>query len=243
MLRFSPANTKLKKLQKKIGKKVYSLDLLSGHNCPFADKCLAMAVELPNGKRKIKDGPNNRFRCYSASQEARLPNVYKLRKENSDTLLAIKNNTSKMAELISKTIPKNTEVIRIHSSGDFFSQKYFDAWVKIALRNPQITFYAYTKSLRFWINRLDFIPSNLVLTASYDGLDDHLIKEYNLRSSLVVFSEKEAENLGMDIDYDDSLAYNKAYKKSFCLLIHTTQPPGTDAAKAWQKIKDEKILE
>ncbi len=240
MLQFSPANTKLKKLQKKIGKKVFSLDLLSGHSCPFAKDCLAKAVELPSGKRKIVDGPNTQFRCYSASQEARLRGVYDWRKQNSDALLAIKNSSFSMAVMIRQAIPEKAEVIRIHSSGDFFSQKYFDAWMNVAMHYPGMVFYAYTKSLRFWINRSHIVPKNLVLTASYGGIDDHLIKEYKLRASHVVFSEKEAKKMGLGIDVDDSLAYNKEYKASFCLLLHGSQPAGTDAAKAWQKLRKKK---
>ena len=59
-------------------RKVYSLDLLSGYSCPFAEKCLSKAVVQDNGKRKIKDGLKTEFRCFSASQEvqklAPLPN-------------------------------------------------------------------------------------------------------------------------------------------------------------------------
>ncbi len=240
MLRFSPANTKLKKLQKKIGKKVFSLDLLSGHSCPFAKDCLAKAVELPDGKRKIVDGPNTLFRCYAASQEARLRGVYNKRKENSDELLAIKNSSFSMAVMIRQAMPEKAEVIRIHSSGDFFSQKHFDAWMNVAFHNPKMTFYAYTKSLRFWVNRLKTLPKNMVMTASYGGIDDHLIKEYKLRASHVVFSVEEAKKMRLAIDYDDSLAYNKTYKKSFCLLLHGTQPPETNASKAWQKLRIKK---
>ncbi len=240
MLRFSPANTKLQKLQKKIGKKVFSLDLLSGHSCPFAKDCLAKAIELPNGKRKVVDGPHTLFRCYSASQEARLRGVYNLRKKNSDALLAIKNSSFSMAVAIRQAIPEKAEVIRIHSSGDFFSQKHFDAWMNVAFHNPNLIFYAYTKSLRFWINRLSVLPKNMVITASYGGIDDHLIKEYKLRASHVVFSEDQAKKMGLAIDRDDSLAYNKEYSKDFCLLLHGSQPAGSVAAKAWHKLRIKK---
>jgi hypothetical protein len=36
-------------------------------------------------------------------------------------------------------------VVRIHSSGDFFSQKYIDFWGEIIRQFPKINFYAYTK--------------------------------------------------------------------------------------------------
>ena len=37
-------------------RKVYSLDLLSGYSCPFAEAYLSKAVAQSNGKRKIQDG-------------------------------------------------------------------------------------------------------------------------------------------------------------------------------------------
>ncbi len=64
-LKWSKANAKTERLNESCwqiakylddGRKVYSLDLLSGHSCPFAEKCLSKAVET-DGKRAIKDGP------------------------------------------------------------------------------------------------------------------------------------------------------------------------------------------
>ena len=68
-------------------RKVYSLDLLSGYSCPFAESCLSKAVVQPNGKRKIQDGHKTQFRCFSASQEVQYTNVYNLRKHNFDLLI------------------------------------------------------------------------------------------------------------------------------------------------------------
>ena len=64
MLKFSNANAKIEALKNDAElaefltdkRKVYSLDLLSGYSCPFAEACLSKAVVQPNGKRKIRDG-------------------------------------------------------------------------------------------------------------------------------------------------------------------------------------------
>ena len=78
MLKFSKANAKTEALKQvdelkpylEGKQKIYSLDLLSGYSCPFAEKCLSKAtVDKATGKRKIKDGPYTAFRCFSASQE------------------------------------------------------------------------------------------------------------------------------------------------------------------------------
>jgi hypothetical protein len=77
------------------------------------------------------------------------------------------------------------------------------------------------------------ILDNFILTASYGGRGDHLISELGLRSTTVVFSEAEAEKLGLPIDHDDSHAARPSLRnQDFALLIHGTQPKGSDAAVA-----------
>ena len=246
MLKFSNANAKTQALKNDSeladyltdNRKIYSLDLLSGYSCPYAEKCLSKAVVQPDGKRKIKDGKKTEFRCFSASQEVQYTNVYNSRKHNFDLL---RNSDSyDMVELIHNSLPKDAGIVRIHVAGDFFSRDYMHAWYIVALRNPRTLFYAYTKSLRFWVGGISEFPEiwNFVLTASYGGRDDHMIDEFNLRSARVVFSEAEAEELGLAIDHDDSHAAKPTLRDdSFALLIHGTQPAGSEASTALKKLK------
>jgi len=246
MLKFSKANAKTQALANDAelaeylqgNRKIYSLDLLSGWSCPHAKDCLSKAIVQDNGKRKIKDGKDTQFRCFSASQEVQYTNVYNSRKHNFDLLRNL--HFEDMVELINGSLPKNAGIVRIHVAGDFFSQQYLDAWYIVALRNPKILFYAYTKSLRFWVGGVTEMPilHNFVLTASYGGRDDHMIDEFNLRSAKVVFSEAEAAELGLEIDHDDSHAAKPSLRdQSFALLIHGTQPAGSEASTALKKLK------
>ena len=245
MLKFSKANAKTQALANDAelaeylqgNRKIYSLDLLSGWSCPHAKDCLSKAVVQDNGKRKIKDGKDTQFRCFSASQEVQYTNVYNSRKHNFDLLRNLRYND--MYELIDSSLPKNAGIVRIHVAGDFFSEEYMHAWYTVALNNPKILFYAYTKSLRFWLAINEFpILHNFVLTASYGGRDDHMIDQFNLRSTKVVFSEAEAEELGLAIDHDDSHAAKPSLRdNSFALLIHGTQPAGSEASTALKKLK------
>ncbi len=250
-IKFSKANSKLVKLYKvqelqkwlEGKRKVYSLDLLSGHNCPFANECLSKAVERDDGSRHIQDGPNTEFRCFSASQEAQYPNVYAPRKENSDTLrnLCHLYDDYTVAQHINDAMPKDLGICRIHVAGDFFRQKYFNAWVIVAKANPDKLFYAYTKSLAYWLRMRNEIPSNLVLTASRGGKHDDFIIPHRLREAVVVFSERQADDKFLVIDEDDSHAAVPEWREdSFALLIHGTQPKGTEAAEALKVIKAEK---
>ena len=246
MLKFSKANAKTQALANDAElaeyltdkRKIYSLDLLSGYSCPSAKKCLSKAVVQDNGKRKIKDGKDTEFRCFSASQEVQYTNVYNSRKHNFDLLR--KKNHAEMVSLINGSLPENAGIVRVHVAGDFFSLPYLHAWYEVAMLNPSVLFYAYTKSLRFWVGGINELPilHNFVLTASYGGTHDHMINEFNLRSAKVVFSEAEAAELGLEIDHDDSHAAKPTIRDdSFALLVHGTQPKGSAASVALKELK------
>ena len=247
MLKFSPANAKTEALKQvdelkpflADKRKIYSLDLLSGYSCPFAEKCLSKATfNIETGKRKIKDGLKTEFRCFSASQEVQYNGVYNLRKHNYDSLRDMDIND--MIHHLHTDLPKNAGIVRIHVAGDFFNADYMQAWYNVAVMNPSVLFYAYTKSLQYWEYRVNEYPElyNFVLTASYGGRDDYMIAEHNLRSTKVVFSEAEAEELGLAIDHDDSHAARPSLRnQDFALLIHGTQPKGSEAATALKELK------
>lgn len=246
MLKFSPANNKIHALSKVRAlkpyladkRKIFSLDLLSGWACPYADECLSKAVvDKATGKRHIKDGPNTQFRCFSASQEVLFTGVYNLRKHNYDLLKACPDVRT-TSNLIADSLPKKTGIVRIHVGGDFFNQDYFDAWIWVAKAYPEILFYAYTKSLPYWVARLNDIPPNLVLTASYGGRRDDMIVDHELRHVKVVHTVKQAKAMGLAIDHDDSHAANpKVADKNFALLIHGVQPAGSESSKAVKALK------
>ena len=250
MLSFSKANAKLDQLHDvdelqywlQDRRKVYSFDLISGWSCPQAKDCLSKVhVINADGKKKLIDGKDCKFRCFSASQEATFPNVYKKRKNNFD-ILRIGQSSYEIANGIADVMPANLGICRIHVAGDFFNQKYFRAWHLIAEWYPDRLFYAYTKSLNFWVEDREHLPKNMVLTASRGGRLDHLIDEHNLRESKVVFSEAEADALGYEIDHTDEHAAIPAIRnESFALLIHGVQPKGSDAAQAVKTLKQKKV--
>lgn len=247
MLKFSPANTKIKELCKVSdiarylnGKRVYSLDLLSGWTCPFAKECKSK-VHVVDNKKVIKDGPHTKFRCFSASQEVVFTGVYNLREHNTK-LLEKESNDLGIFNLLLKSMPKDLGVLRFHVGGDFYNKNYFYAATQLALNNPDKLFYFYTKSLPYWIYYRDILDSipNIVPTASYGGSHDKLIKEEKLRYAKVVFSEEEAGKL--KIDHTDECAANpKLKKKDFALLIHGIQPANSDASNAIKILKKNKV--
>jgi hypothetical protein len=235
-LRFAPANAKLSALEARLGVTVYSFDLLSGVTCPFAHDCHSRAVLRADGSRSIQDGRHTLFRCFSASQEVAYTNVFLARRANMDIImpLASKSPTA-AADALCEAMPADAGCIRIHVAGDFKLLNYFDAWLQVAERNPGRRFYAYTKSIPFWVRRMDQLPPSLLLTASRGGKADCLIDEHGLREARVVYSEAEAAALGMEVDHDDSHAAMPG--PSFALLIHGIQPKGSDAGKAVRALR------
>tara|TARA_R100001530_G_C4242665_1_gene135710 strand:+ start:50 stop:634 length:585 start_codon:yes stop_codon:yes gene_type:complete len=175
---------------------VYEWNLPAGWTCPFAKECL-VKVNKETGKM---DNKSKSFRCYSASAE-RFPGVRNSRWNNFE-----------QSKKEIPPLPKNCKAVRIHASGDFYSQKYFDKWIEYCNQNKDIEFWAYTKSLNYWIKRINDIPNNLILTASYGGKFDNLINEYNLKNAIVINKIKNDK----PIDYNDDIARVKDI--SFYLL-------------------------
>ena len=168
---------------------VYEWNLPTGYSCPYAKDCL-VKVNRVTGKFV---NMSTAYKCYAASSE-RFPAVRQHRWNNFDY---VRNGGIPV-------LPKKCNAVRIHASGDFFSQTYFDMWLQICRDNPNVEFWAYTKSLIYWVRRLQEIPNNLVLTASYGGKYDDMIKEYNLKHTIVVDTLEEA--VDMPVDYNDDEA-------------------------------------
>ncbi len=215
-----------------MGNGAYSFSLPAGHSCPFANACLSKADPKTG---KITDGPNNEFRCFSASTEAIFPAVRRQRWYNFRLFKKTRNQTM----LIAKSIPNDAKIIRWFVSGDFYSEDLFKAVINVARMYPKIVYYAYTKSTPWLIKYKDEIPKNLRFTASYGGKLDNLIEQHDLKSAKVVFHPNEAKELGLKIDHDDSLAINS--KKSFALLLHGKQAAKSEASLAQSVMRKEGI--
>ena len=231
LLKFGDPNAKLKKMIRKMGLTLKTFTLPAGHTCPAAKDCLSKADRVTG---KVTDGPDTEFRCFMASAEARSPSLRKLVWHNlglvKDSLV---DGVDACADLICQSLPKKFDIMRVHVGGDYFSKKYLQAWITVATRNPDKIFYSYSKSLHFFSDVA--LPQNLVLTASRGGKHDDLIDLHGWKEALVVYSEQEAIDKGLEIDHDDTHAafgYN-----NFALLIHGTQPKGSAASPALSAIK------
>lgn len=235
LLKLGIGNAKLKN-------DVAIFDIVAGETCPFAKDC-AEKVDRITGL--LIRNPEAKFRCFAATSELISKAARNKRWHNLDLLRECKTS-QEIADLIIASFEadkkaKNAPKVRVHSSGDFFNQKYFDAWMIVAKAMPEKTFYAYTKSFKYWVARLDSIPENFHLTASKGSKHDELIEQYNLKNVEIVYSEEEAIEKGIEIDHDDSHCYNREVKR-FALLIHGTQAAGSDAMNAVLKLRSKGVM-
>lgn len=218
---FSKDNSKLNELAKELGlrkSQVTSFDLPAGYTCPMADECLSKADRVTG---KITDGKNVKFRCYAASSESAFKNARNAHWRNFDAIRRL--STNEISDLILSELPKDVKVVRIHASGDFFSQRYFNAWVRVAFSRPDVKFFGYTKVLKYVSASK---PDNFKLVYSFGGKQDSALS--NEPTCFVVNNIEQAMEKGVEIACPDSKSANDfeyiMNSKSFAILIHGTQP-------------------
>jgi hypothetical protein len=206
----------------------------------MADRVTGKIMDLPQFTGTEAD----EYRCFAAMAETR-PTVREARWHNWDLLRETMHMNGNQAMLLrdlidlSLSMQPSKKLLRIHESGDFWTENYMRAWIMVAQERPKQTFYAYTKSLGMWLNLKDIIPSNFYLTASQGGTLDYLIPKYPevfQRIAYVVYTEEEAQERGLEIDHDDSHCLGD---KPFALLVHGSQRAGSDAMKALTQRKKE----
>ena len=230
LLRITFENAKLKG--------IWHFSLPSGWSCPGAKNCHTKA-DRETGKitdLQTPDADGVIYRCYAAMDEARRPNVRKVRWDNFDLLKERKSTKEKVTLIVSSI--RNSGLarggtLRVHIGGDYYSQSYFNAWMQAAKFFPNIVFYSYTKSIKFLLEYIAAhggLPKNFVFTCSKGGKYDSLIPQTLVKSAKVFFNMDEANALGLEIDHTDDLAISGS--DDFALVIHGSQPAGSAASKA-----------
>lgn len=99
-------------------------------NLPAVQSC-------PNSKSCAKN-------CYALKAEkGRFGKVVRPSRERNFRLA--KENLQLLKTLILKHLKKG-DIVRIHESGDMFSQGYLDMWTEVIKERPDVIFYTYTKT-------------------------------------------------------------------------------------------------
>lgn len=232
MLTFSFRNSKIQKLAVYLGfqkNQVASFDLPAGYTCPAARACRSYAHKVTG---KITDGKGAEFRCYAASSEAVFKSARISRWKNFD---ALRSAGEDMVSLILGSLPPNLKVLRIHSSGDFFNKKYFDAWVAVARLNPNIMFFGYTKILPYV---KAYKPDNFRLVYSFGGTMDALVTDEPVCYVVKTVADGIAQGLSISCQENPVDDYDYIMNgKSFAIAVHGTQPKGKGYSNAKHKWK------
>ena len=108
--------------------------------------------------------------CYAKQGRYAMPNVLNARKHNLELSLQDSFVPMVIADLARM---RKVNTVRIHDSGDFYNQEYYNKWCSIARALPHITFYAYTKTVN--MDLFGNKPDNLQITQSLGGKHDNLV--------------------------------------------------------------------
>jgi hypothetical protein len=156
----------LKNNNKKLGKPIYDFNLPPIASCPNYKECYKT--------------------CYAVNTIKRYPTA---KKSWEDNYKLVVNDLSRFKQLVNKQIKKDMiQIVRIHSSGDFYNLEYLKAWLDICNNNSNTLFYAYTKAF----NTINHLPKNLNIINSFI---DYKGKKY-LNYGTKDYATKLAENIG-----------------------------------------------
>jgi hypothetical protein len=150
-IQLSDGNTKLKKSG------IVSFNLIPIVHCPLAGSCKAFCYATV-GQQAFASGVKRRAAAFKATLDPAF----------------VQNMHSEIQRW-----KRKIKAIRAHDSGDFYSMDYLRNWLEIARLNPDVRFYAYTKSLPFVHKafELGLVPPNFRLIQSVGGLADSRIRQ------------------------------------------------------------------
>jgi hypothetical protein len=98
--------------------------------------------------------------------------MYKNVSKGWDKNLTESQGNSFIKNMILEIRTKKAKIVRMHATGDFYSQDYLEKWFEIADQCPDVLFYCYTKSLHLdWSMK----PKNMTMVQSLGGQFDSLI--------------------------------------------------------------------
>jgi len=188
-------NTKLKETSKKTGFRVFNFGIIAYKDtsgkltCPFADKCIEF--------------------CYAQKGAYNYGNVKPVFQKRYEL-----TKQSNFVELMNKEIKsKKVDFLRVHDSGDYYSPKYLQKWLKIAKNNPKVKFYSYTNSIKF-IKDLKKIPKNFDFIFSDSGKQVNLVDKNKDRHTKIFKSETELLKEGYINASKNDLFATKFYSKN-----------------------------
>lgn len=151
--------------------------------------------------------------CFAALEQARYPSARAYR----ERMLAWTKTEAFVPEMVAEV--KRVQAlrsnrgralaVRVHASGDFYSPAYLQAWYAVAQACPDVSFYAYTKSVAFAKRLQGLRPANFTLILSLGGTMDQLVDVERDRHSRIFASVEALRAAGyVEAQEDDAAAWS-----------------------------------
>lgn len=187
-------NSKLKKTSKVIGAKVVNFGIpayksQSGKlTCPFADECIKF--------------------CYAQKGAYIWSNVKPAFEKRYEA-----TKREDFIEVMQKELDrKKPAYVRVHDSGDYYSEAYLQKWLTIAKNNPHIRFYSYTNSVAMLKGAI--LPDNYDIIFSDSGKQKHLIDPATDRHTKIFKSYEDLYSEGYANAMESDLNATKWFSNS-----------------------------
>jgi hypothetical protein len=121
--------------------------------------------------------------CYACQGHYSMPNVTQAQERR----LKLTRNPRFVDTVVDEVQRLKLDYVRIHDSGDFYSRKYLEAWIRICRRCPGTTFFGYTKMVPL-VHAIP-LPPNMCLALSEGGIwDQQIDRKHDLHAR--VFSTR-----------------------------------------------------
>lgn len=138
----------------------------------------AWAGRLPDG-RTYNTCPSAgvcRRACYALNGTYRFPGV--LARHEANLAYVLDDLPGWQRQMLDETGHRRHREgwVRVHDSGDYFSDAYLVAWLEIAWQRPAVTFYSYTKEVERFRRLVEVgPPPNFRWVYSLGGRQDHTL--------------------------------------------------------------------
>ena len=169
-------NSKLKKTSKELGVRVFNFGIpayksASGKlTCPMADSCVKF--------------------CYAKKGAYIWSNV----KPAFEKRYELSKTDEFVNKMYDEIVKKKPDYVRVHDSGDYYSKKYLNKWIDIALLFPEVRFYSYTNMVQMFLDTE--LPSNFDVIFSDSGKQKHLIDPKVHRHTKIFAIHSDLEKAG-----------------------------------------------
>lgn len=139
--------------------------------------------------------------CYAMKFQRLYPNVLPYR----ERMLAYSKQDAFVDQIVQEIISckKPLVAVRIHESGEFYSQDYIDKWVTIAKALPTVKFYTFTKRLKdFNFSKMLNLPNFVVIDSlAFNGLNYAKLEDLDRSKMICPSTLDKTKKCGIDCDY------------------------------------------